>query len=54
VKDLGLVKVTLGTISPANPIYATVIARTLNFNTQENLPASLIDRWITRERRWTR
>ncbi|MCX6878462.1 MAG: hypothetical protein NTW21_32305, partial [Verrucomicrobia bacterium] len=29
VKDLGLVKVTLGTISPANPIYATVIARTL-------------------------
>ena len=47
VKDLGLVKVTLGTISPANPIYATVIARTLNFNTQENLPASLIDRWLT-------
>jgi hypothetical protein len=47
VKDLGLVKVTLGTISPANPIYAAVIARTLNFNTQENLPASLIDRWIT-------
>ena len=49
VKDLGLVKVTLGTISPANPIYATVIARTLNFNTQENLPASLIDRWLTRD-----
>jgi hypothetical protein len=37
VTDLGLVTGIRGRLAPANPIYAEVIARTLTFDTQQNL-----------------
>jgi hypothetical protein len=37
VRDLGLIRVTPTKIEPANPIYAEVIVRTLNYNLQDNL-----------------
>jgi hypothetical protein len=50
VRDLGLIRSDQGVIRPANPIYAEVIARTLNHNVQENLPPTLIHRWMDGER----
>ena len=46
VLDLGLIRNDQGVIRIANPIYNEVIARTLNFDTQENLPVELIHRWM--------
>ena len=40
VKDLGLIRDDQGKIEPANPIYAEVIVRTLNVDTQEDLKES--------------
>ncbi|MDR1937399.1 MAG: ATP-binding protein, partial [Tannerellaceae bacterium] len=37
VRDLGLIRDTRGGFEPANPIYAEVIVRTLNFNEQDTL-----------------
>ncbi|MDR1023273.1 MAG: AAA-like domain-containing protein, partial [Prevotellaceae bacterium] len=37
VVDLGLITSDQGRLAPANPIYAEVIARTLTFDTQQNL-----------------
>ncbi|MDR1974039.1 MAG: ATP-binding protein, partial [Bacteroidales bacterium] len=37
VKDLGLIRVTPEAIEPANPIYAEVIIRTLNWDVQSEL-----------------
>jgi hypothetical protein len=37
VKDLGLITETRGRLSPANPIYSEVIARTLNYDLQQEL-----------------
>jgi len=37
-------------LRPANPIYGEVIARTLNYNAQQNLPASYESRWMDAER----
>jgi hypothetical protein len=37
VRDLGLIRDTRGGYEPANPIYAEVIVRTLNFNEQDSL-----------------
>jgi hypothetical protein len=37
VKDLGLIRVTSEAIEPANPIYAEVIIRTLNWDVQSEL-----------------
>jgi hypothetical protein len=37
VVDLGLITSTRGRLTPANPIYAEVIARTLTYNVQEKL-----------------
>jgi type II secretory pathway predicted ATPase ExeA len=37
VCDLGLIRVTKEKIEPANPIYAEVIVRTLNYNLQDSL-----------------
>ena len=37
-------------LRPANPIYADVIVRTLGIDTQDELPASLANRWFTDSR----
>jgi hypothetical protein len=37
VRDLGLIRDTPGGFEPANPIYAEVIVRTLNYNEQDTL-----------------
>jgi hypothetical protein len=37
VKDLGLITETKGRLGPANPIYSEVIARTLNYDLQQEL-----------------
>jgi hypothetical protein len=44
--DLGLVRSDKGVVRPANRIYGEVIARTLNYDAQEDLPPELIGRWI--------
>ena len=40
VKDLGLIRDDLGKTEPANPIYADVIVRSLNWNTQKDIEES--------------
>ena len=45
-RDLGLISEENGVVRAANPIYAEVIARTLNYNLQQSLPPKLINRWI--------
>ena len=37
VKDLGLIRINGGAVTPANPIYGEVIVRTLNYNEQMSL-----------------
>ncbi|MDR1828784.1 MAG: AAA-like domain-containing protein [Methylobacteriaceae bacterium] len=45
--DLGLLKTDAdGKLTPANPIYRDMIVRTLNYDTQMSLPASLQHRWM--------
>lgn len=46
VRDLGLIRDDRGTLQPANPIYGEVIARTLNYNAQQNLSADYENRWM--------
>jgi hypothetical protein len=46
VRDLGLIRSDAGIIRLANPIYNEVIARTLNYNAQEDLPPELTHRWM--------
>ena len=48
VSDLGLIRNESGVIRPANPIYAEVIARTLNYNVQQRLPVELIRKWMSK------
>jgi hypothetical protein len=50
VRDLGLIREELGVLRVANPIYNEVIARTLNYDVQQNLPVELIGRWMDGER----
>jgi len=50
VRDLGLIRKEGGVIRLANRIYSEVVARTLNYNLQERLPAELIGRWMDGER----
>jgi len=50
VRDLGLIRSEQGVLRPANPIYAEVIARTLNHNVQQRLPVELINRWMDGQR----
>jgi len=50
VRDLGMVREDKGTILPANPIYAEVIARMLNYDAQQDLSASYENRWMDGER----
>lgn len=40
-RDLGLIRERDGHLEPANPIYAEVIVRTLNYNAQEDLKSTL-------------
>jgi type II secretory pathway predicted ATPase ExeA len=45
--DLGLVvRTPAGALRPANPIYRDIMARTLNYKTQVDLPESLMHRWM--------
>ncbi len=46
VLDLGLLRRDRKVWEAANPIYREVIARTLSYTSQENLPATLVNRWI--------
>jgi len=46
VRDLGLVREDRGTILPANQIYAEVIARTLNYDAQQDLSSDYENRWM--------
>jgi hypothetical protein len=46
VRDLGLIRSEQGVLRPANPLYAEVIARTLNYNVQENIAPLMINRWF--------
>ncbi len=46
VLDLGLLRRDRKVWEAANPIYREVIARTLSYTSQENLPAALANRWI--------
>jgi hypothetical protein len=41
VLDLGILRTEQGALMPANPIYAEVIARTLSYNSQEDLKIGL-------------
>ena len=45
-RDLGLISEENGVVRAANPIYAEVIARTLNYNLQQSLPPKLMNRWM--------
>ena len=45
-RDLGLIIEENGVVSAANPIYAEVIARTLNYNLQQSLSPQFINRWM--------
>ncbi len=49
-RDLGLIRDERGTLRPANPIYAEVIARILNYNAQQNLSPDYENRWMDGER----
>jgi len=44
--DLGIIVNEKGIIKPANRIYREVIVRALNFNSQEDLPVSYINKWV--------
>jgi len=44
--DLGLIVDNKGIIKPANPIYSEVIIRWLNYNSQQDLPVSLMNKWV--------
>ena len=46
VLDLGLLRRDRKVWEAANPIYREVIARTLSYTSQENLPPTLVNRWI--------
>jgi hypothetical protein len=46
VRDLGLIRNDNGTLRIANPIYSEVFARTLNYDSQQSMPAELINRWM--------
>ena len=50
VRDLGLVREERGTILPANSLYAEVIARTLNYDAQQDLSPDYENRWMDGER----
>jgi hypothetical protein len=45
--DLGLIRNDRKVWEAANPIYREVIVRSLNFTSQETLPRSLANRWIS-------
>jgi hypothetical protein len=46
VRDLGLIRNDRGVIRIANPLYAEVIARTLNHDMQNRLAPEFIHRWM--------
>ncbi len=46
VLDLGLLRRDRKVWEAANPIYREVIARTLSYTSQENLPPMLVNRWM--------
>ncbi len=48
-RDLGLIRDERGVLQPANPIYGEVIARTLNYNIQQNLSPTYENRWMDGE-----
>ncbi len=50
VLDLGLLRRDRKVWEAANPIYREVIARTLSYTLQENLPPTLADRWVSNGR----
>jgi hypothetical protein len=41
-----LIREDHGVIRPANPLYAEVMARTLSYDAQQDLPATLENRWF--------
>ncbi len=47
VRDLGMTREDDGVIKPANPIYAEVISRALNYDAQQDLSPDFINRWIS-------
>ncbi|MBI4027405.1 MAG: ATP-binding protein [Verrucomicrobia bacterium] len=47
VRDLGLIREDDDAPRPANRIYSEVMVRTLSYDSQRDLPASLEGRWIT-------
>ncbi len=47
VRDLGMIREDNGVIEPANPIYAEVISRALNYDAQQDLSPEFINRWIS-------
>lgn len=47
VIDLGLLKDDKGYVSPANPMYKEVLLRELSFESQNALPITLINKWLT-------
>jgi hypothetical protein len=50
VRDLGLIREERGVLRIANRVYNDVIARILNYDVQQNLPVSLMGRWMDGER----
>ncbi|MEM6320042.1 MAG: AAA-like domain-containing protein [Bacteroidota bacterium] len=47
--DLGLIKISKGSIEPANKIYQEVIIRALSYNTQAHLVQSIQNVWVQKD-----